>query len=466
MSLQTAIEWPSPEASADADASRISWLAVVKQAIAAAEGGPIVDVAAAAATAGQPRPQWPQRSQPQLQPRPQRQPRAYLRNPQQAVRQGEIFSLMEVSYLSTEELTKMFEVVSGKGRGDFQRFAGRSILDFKVQGEETVHLRPPHTVLDPLVATMVALARCSLRADEELAIIQLIVNYFPDGSDNIKSHRHRCRQVCASLGATRELEVDGRTVHMRHGDVLPLGGEMHSVPPAKGLQQPRVSVCLFYGSKKEYTEQSISVNATTTSFGDSFWWTHPRELDEAMATNYGFGWGDDEARATTTATSGDGRGGESWMADQWQVGGSWSSGPVGAGRQAGSSYSSTAAAATGAARAPRGGKGRGVAASAPAWGSDVPNSWDGPSRRVWRAGYPVAAPPQGRWVPKEVTDLSDDAGEQHEVRDGAVAADQRSAGGRARKKVSLYAGRPVLERPARRPQPRGGQGGWQRRGGA
>merc|ERR1712151_904987 len=101
--------------------------------------------------------------------------------------------------------------------------------------------------LQRLASALVAIAARSMRKGETRAVIQLLFNRFKDGGDEVKPHKHRCRQVCLSLGADRELNVDGRTQVMRNGDAMPLNTETHSVPPARGVGRPRVSVCLFYG---------------------------------------------------------------------------------------------------------------------------------------------------------------------------------------------------------------------------
>lgn len=208
-----------------------------------------------------------------------------LCNPSLKVCSGDLFQLQNVSHLSSEQLDSIFSEVVEVAK--FRWFAGRSILDFKVPGTTRLELPRPYDTLDPLVSTMVALAENSLRDDEQLAILQLIVNYFKDGSNEVKPHRHRCRQICVSLGASRELNVDGRQFHMKHGDAVMLGGEEHSVPLANHICHPRVSVCLFYGSIEEYASQAISVNAVDGWFGDSFWWCHPQDFVKGKSSGKG-----------------------------------------------------------------------------------------------------------------------------------------------------------------------------------
>jgi len=195
----------------------------------------------------------------------------YLRNSDLKVVWGELISLQTETFLSESELANVFTAMME--HATFRWYANRSILDFKVRGASSLSLGPPYDMLNSLVAVIVALAVKSLAEGEELAILQLIVNLFKDGENQVKAHRHRCRQICVSLGASRDLVVEGRTVTMRSGDALPLAGELHSVPEVGSEVQPRISVCLFYASAAEYAAETVSVNST----GDSYWWNHPRD---------------------------------------------------------------------------------------------------------------------------------------------------------------------------------------------
>eukprot|EP00928_Gymnodinium_smaydae_P033842 TRINITY_DN24130_c0_g1_i1.p1 TRINITY_DN24130_c0_g1~~TRINITY_DN24130_c0_g1_i1.p1 ORF type:complete len:428 (+),score=114.93 TRINITY_DN24130_c0_g1_i1:122-1405(+) len=200
-----------------------------------------------------------------------------LRKDDLVVESGEILSLQRTGLLSDSDLWDIFEQASRLSQ--FRNFAGRAILDVKVDGASTLALTPNFAVLQPLVDALVAIARGSLRGGEELALLQLIVNFYKDGGSAVRRHQHRCRQVCASLGAARRVIVEDAAMTMVHGDALPLNREFHAVPEAEGVSEARLSVCLFYGSAEEYRQQSISVNANDGNFGDSYWWNHPRDLD-------------------------------------------------------------------------------------------------------------------------------------------------------------------------------------------
>eukprot|EP00747_Dinoflagellata_sp_TGD_P181480 gnl/TRDRNA2_/TRDRNA2_35340_c0_seq1.p1 gnl/TRDRNA2_/TRDRNA2_35340_c0~~gnl/TRDRNA2_/TRDRNA2_35340_c0_seq1.p1 ORF type:complete len:782 (-),score=123.76 gnl/TRDRNA2_/TRDRNA2_35340_c0_seq1:139-2484(-) len=212
------------------------------------------------------------------------------------VQAGKMCNLMKDTCLTEEMLWDIF--YSTMHNAGFKWFAGRSIMDFKVKGEKALCLSPPFDTLNPMVSAMVALADRTMRPGEELAVIQLIVNLFKDGGDEVKPHMHRCRQICCALGATRDLVVEGRTHSMGFGDALPLWEETHSVPPLKNVGKPRISVCLFYGSKDEYANKSISVNAVDGWFGSSYWWTHPKELEAMGLGSKGRGKGRGRGRGT------------------------------------------------------------------------------------------------------------------------------------------------------------------------
>ncbi|CAE8622872.1 unnamed protein product [Polarella glacialis] len=208
-------------------------------------------------------------------------PASMLRDATKRFESGVIYSVLQESSAMSEvllrEILRRLTTSSGLGCASaFRRFAGRSILDFKLQGAEAMELlKPPFDALNPLLGVMVSMAAQSLRTGERLAVLQLIVNAFPDAGCEVKPHRHRCRQICVSVGSTRELEVEGQTLVMTSGDVLFLEGEMHSVPPARSQAGPRASVCLFYGSQAEHARQTISVNANDGWHGDSYWFVHP-----------------------------------------------------------------------------------------------------------------------------------------------------------------------------------------------
>jgi len=199
-----------------------------------------------------------------------------LRNPRKKVVPGRLVSLQCESFLTDGHMQDILDNV--ERCIEFRQFAGRAIMDVKLNGTAAMPtLDAPYSVLNPLLAVMVELAWRSLPDGHELALVQLIINHFKSGGNAVKPHTHRCRQVCVSLGASRDVIVEGSVLQMKHGDCLPLAGEVHSVPPATGLSASRISVCLFYGSNFEFAQGTLCVNATNGKFGNSHWFVHPED---------------------------------------------------------------------------------------------------------------------------------------------------------------------------------------------
>eukprot|EP00928_Gymnodinium_smaydae_P055737 TRINITY_DN39223_c0_g1_i1.p1 TRINITY_DN39223_c0_g1~~TRINITY_DN39223_c0_g1_i1.p1 ORF type:complete len:1005 (-),score=73.26 TRINITY_DN39223_c0_g1_i1:133-3147(-) len=187
------------------------------------------------------------------------------------VKTGDVINLQETGLASAAELNEVLYAFR-RGRGGFRRFGDRCILDFKILGLHRFHLAEPFAVMNPLLAAMTQIADASLQAGETLAILQVLVNYYRDGTKAVLPHRHRCRHICCSLGATRDVEVDGQNISTTHGDCLILSGENHSVPPT-AKAEPRVSICLFFCSAAEYADGNVGVPAKE----GSMWFVHPQD---------------------------------------------------------------------------------------------------------------------------------------------------------------------------------------------
>eukprot|EP00928_Gymnodinium_smaydae_P079625 TRINITY_DN63503_c0_g1_i1.p1 TRINITY_DN63503_c0_g1~~TRINITY_DN63503_c0_g1_i1.p1 ORF type:complete len:316 (-),score=60.36 TRINITY_DN63503_c0_g1_i1:252-1199(-) len=195
-----------------------------------------------------------------------------MRSPPLRVQSGALLNLCDEGLVSAAQLA---EVLKSFGRGfrGFRRFGQRKILDFKFAGSRGYRLRPPFDVLNPVLEALIEIAEASLRQGETLALVQLLVNYYKFGFNAVKEHRHRCRQVCCSLGAARDVEVEGRRLRMAHGDCLPLDRELHGVPPAQGGSAgSRLSLCLFYASASEFAAGAVGVPAK-----GPMWWSHPED---------------------------------------------------------------------------------------------------------------------------------------------------------------------------------------------
>ena len=217
---------------------------------------------------------------------------AMLRHPSKPIVPGEPLNLLNETFIEEAQLRNIFRILDCDK--EFRWFAGRTVVDFKISGSPSFELEPPYDFLNPLIIAMTAMAWQTMRENEELAVIQILVNYFKNERNKIKRHRHRCRQLCVSLGADRDLFIkrhvnkSGRHVGMntpdlhmkekqvplRFGDVLHLDGEVHCVPPAEGKTGVRISICMFYGSKEEYMKRSLLVHGDPSVC----WFVHPQDL--------------------------------------------------------------------------------------------------------------------------------------------------------------------------------------------
>ena len=91
--------------------------------------------------------------------------------------------------------------------------------------------------------------------------LQAFLCLYEDGEDACPNHVHDCRQLTLSLGADREVTVEGQRVMMRHGDILVLDGERHGVPAQKTKSsQSRVSINIFFTTSSDQTSRPVSVN--------------------------------------------------------------------------------------------------------------------------------------------------------------------------------------------------------------
>merc|ERR1712129_347704 len=169
-------------------------------------------------------------------------------------------------------------------------FGARRILDFKVKGLPAFRLTSPFDVLNPLLGALTEVAEESMVEGEKLALLQLLVNYYSDGSKAVKAHCHRCRHICCSLGAPRDTEVEGVPTCMSHGDCLVLDRQNHSVPPTPTKTGARLSVCLFYVSAEQYAAGGDVVGVPAKT--GPMWWSHPQDdLNKHIAaTGQGKGW--------------------------------------------------------------------------------------------------------------------------------------------------------------------------------
>ena len=95
-------------------------------------------------------------------------------------------------------------------------------------------------------------------SDEPIRPLQCFLCRYEDGGMTCPSHRHSCRQLTLSLGASRKMRIGSRDVLLRHGDVVMLNGETHALLGGGGSVGLRISINLFYTLEAEHTNATIN----------------------------------------------------------------------------------------------------------------------------------------------------------------------------------------------------------------
>jgi len=213
-------------------------------------------------------------------------PECLLSNVPARLELGWCGSLLEHSLLSEADLVSALSGVSERRPPMFRTaVGGRCVADFRVGGTPRLRLARPDCVLNPLLATMVALAEGSLeRPRETLALLQLIVNHFRDGSQSLPDERFGSSRICVFMGASREVVLSGQPRHMVHGDALLLGADATlSLPPCAGVPSPSVLLCLCFGSAEAYAAGLSVLPVEGGARPSSRWWAAPGAAAEGGA---------------------------------------------------------------------------------------------------------------------------------------------------------------------------------------
>lgn len=74
----------------------------------------------------------------------------------------------------------------------------------------------------------------------------IIVNWYPDGSCNLGSHRHDCWTALFSFGHERILTLDNTPLLMQHGDLAIFGTQRHGVPVMPEIDEGRITLVVFF----------------------------------------------------------------------------------------------------------------------------------------------------------------------------------------------------------------------------
>jgi len=114
--------------------------------------------------------------------------------------------------------------------------------------------------LEPLRLIIAAMFQhAATESGQEIIPIQVYLNLYENGNMSTPAHRHRCRQLTLSLGATRTLVVNGNRLPQKHGDIILLKGQKHEVAKEPGIKENRISLNLFFTVKGE--KEGAKVNA-------------------------------------------------------------------------------------------------------------------------------------------------------------------------------------------------------------
>ncbi|KAK3277676.1 hypothetical protein CYMTET_14334 [Cymbomonas tetramitiformis] len=100
----------------------------------------------------------------------------------------------------------------------------------------------------PLILALLGEARNAEANVGEIHPIQCFLCLYEDGSMSCPAHTHGCRQLTLSLGATRNMIVNGKECTLKNGDLILLNGERHAISAEGGVSAsaPRVSINIFY----------------------------------------------------------------------------------------------------------------------------------------------------------------------------------------------------------------------------
>ncbi|CAE8629653.1 unnamed protein product [Polarella glacialis] len=173
------------------------------------------------------------------------------------------FSAVGVGLVSFSELDSLLaQFLGSPGWRELETRTSRRLCDqYAFDGERTKppppHLRFCHT----LVQNLLDYLQQQLNSGDFIVPLQCFLCLYEDGEDSCPSHAHDCRQLTMSFGGERTLEVEGRSLRMRHGDVVVLDGERHSLPAQR--QKPtetRVSINLFFTTSLDLATRKVSVN--------------------------------------------------------------------------------------------------------------------------------------------------------------------------------------------------------------
>lgn len=122
--------------------------------------------------------------------------------------------------------------------------------------------------LRPLILALLDEARNAEANVGDIHPIQCFLCLYEDGSMSCPAHTHGCRQLTLSLGATRNMTVNGKECTLKNGDLILLNGERHGILAEGGLSASalRVSINIFYTTA---SKPDATVNGSTRYYEGS-----------------------------------------------------------------------------------------------------------------------------------------------------------------------------------------------------
>lgn len=145
-----------------------------------------------------------------------------------------------------EELLHRADWVSGINRTrDFA--TGASVLKYDKEGNMS---KQSHQNAKYAQGTSPAFDKCLQRFFAEYGLADrtsgIGLNWYPDGSSNLGSHRHDCWTALFSFGSERILTIDKTPLLCQDGDLVIFGTQRHGVPFMPEITSGRITVPIFF----------------------------------------------------------------------------------------------------------------------------------------------------------------------------------------------------------------------------
>lgn len=139
----------------------------------------------------------------------------------------------------------------------WQNFNTRTSKRKFIQWTYPIGLSEDYSFLKPIIDKILESARYSVK-EQIFEPLQMFVCYYHDGTDSCPGHKHGCRQLTVSFGASRVFKINSRSITLENGEAIILYKQRHSVPKSDTSTGPRISFNLFFTTLQELPEATIS----------------------------------------------------------------------------------------------------------------------------------------------------------------------------------------------------------------